>query len=162
MAREEREHYYFMSHSQYPRWCNKIWRIKGMFETKFISVAFFSRTLHGECKLFHFFGREFRGWVCRGLGSSACNVQVQTSRVPGSVEKKRSQMRYPQLPGHPALFSFVICFVGSLWLAHKKGRQICNAIMLAWISELIICDWKRRFRRLWTRFGVRWNGESRI
>ena len=46
------EHYYFMMALQWPRWCNKIIEKNEYLKQEFISLAYFTWTLHEKCKLF--------------------------------------------------------------------------------------------------------------
>lgn len=117
MAREEREHYYFMSHSQYPRWCNKMWRIKGMFWTIFISVAFFAWTTE-SVNYFTFSASSetsLQRWVGRGTVSL---FQVQATQVPVQWKKRKWDIHsYPAIQ-HCSVLSFVLL----VFLTHTQKR----------------------------------------
>lgn len=161
MAREEREHYYFMSHSQYPRWGNKIWRIKGMFETKFISVAFFARTLHGECKLFHFLGEsseaEYVGGSVHQHASFKCKLPESLFRWKKALANEISTVARPS---SIVQFCHLFCwFSPTRTQKRATDMQRNHAGMNFGINYLWL---KKTIPKALNPCGVRWNGESRI
>lgn len=106
---------------------------------QFILLAFSLELCVKKCKIISFFGVFFCYGDCMK-----------------STHNKYADKRKWVIHGncHPALFVIVIYFLVSSGTETERYR---DAIMLAWVSKLIMCDWKRTVKALNLNFGrIEW------